>query len=154
MQRFIPDPLPLNVTHLPLFVSYGETDRGQVVYHAEYLHWFERARGAYIRKRGMSYREVEERGIILPVRQCGLRYLRPARYDDHVVITTGVVAVGRASMDFSYVVRLADAAPDDPAAILCTGQTEHAVTGPDGKPVRIPDWLAELCCAPERDDIA
>ena len=83
-------------------ISYGETDTMGVLYYAEYLHIFERARSEFIRACGMSYRDVEEKDIILPVREAQCRYRSPARYDDLVQVHTAISQWGRASMRFVY----------------------------------------------------
>ena len=83
-------------------ISYGETDTMGVLYYAEYLHIFERARSEFIRACGMSYRDVEEKDIILPVREAQCRYRSPARYDDLVQVHTAISEWGRASMRFVY----------------------------------------------------
>lgn len=121
-------------------VSYGETDCAGVVYYGEYLHWFERARSRLIRDRGMSYSEVEGRGVLLPVRRAEVRYIRPARYDEEVFVRCAVSSWGRASVTFAYQVF----GPPDRSVLLAVGETEHAAIGPDWKPLRIPDWLKAL----------
>src|ERR671933_1853959 len=63
-------------------VIYGDTDQMGVVYYANYLRFFEGARGEWIRQLGLTYAQIEERGIYLPVLEVGVRYLKPARYDD------------------------------------------------------------------------
>lgn len=120
-------------------VSYGETDTMGVVYYAEYLHIFERARSEYIRTCGMSYAEVEKRGVLLPVREAQCRYRKPAHYDDLLQIHTGISEWSRASLRFVYEVR-----NEDKTIVLATGMTQHATVNPDGKPVPIPDWLKDL----------
>lgn len=107
-----------------------------VLYYAEYLHLFERARSEFIRARGMSYAEVERRGIYLPVREAACRYRHPARYDDLVWIRTGINEWGRASMRFVYELR-----NEDKSLVLATGSTQHAVVNAQGKPTAMPDWL-------------
>ncbi len=119
------------------FVSYGETDAMQVLYYAEYLHIFERARSFYIRTQGMSYQTVEERGILLPVREARCRYRKPIRYDELIYVHTGISQWGRASVTFAYEIRNAD-------QTHATGMTQHACVSPDGKPVPVPAWLKEL----------
>lgn len=121
------------------FVSYGETDTMGVLYYAEYLHVFERARSFFIREHGMSYAEVEERGIILPVREAQSRYRVPVRFDDEILVRVGVSTWKRASMKFAYEVW-----NKDKTILHATGMTEHAAVNREGKPVRIPDWLKEL----------
>src|SRR5438309_7914556 len=63
-------------------VLYGDTDQMGVVYYGNYLRFFEAARGDWIRNLGLTYAQIEERGIFLPVLEVGVRYLKPARYDD------------------------------------------------------------------------
>jgi acyl-CoA thioester hydrolase len=120
-------------------VSYGETDAMGVVYYAEYLHLFERARGLFIRERGMSYAEVERRGLFLPVREAQCRYRIPARYDDEIWIRCGISEWRRASILFAYQVYA-----QDRATLMAEGRTEHACVNAEGRPVRVPDWLKEL----------
>jgi acyl-CoA thioester hydrolase len=120
-------------------VSYGETDAMGVVYYANYLHLFERGRGELIRGLGFSYAVVEERGIFLPVREATCRYLAPARYDDIIHIRTGLSSRSRASLSFVYEILNADQ-----TAVLTRGATQHAVVNAQGRPVRVPDWLADL----------
>ncbi len=120
-------------------VSYGETDAMGVVYYGEYLHIFERSRHQFIRERGMSYNEVEARGIMLPVREVGCRYRVSSHFDDLLWIRAGVQHCRRASLVFVYEVR------DEPRTrLLATGFTEHALVDLTGKPVRMPDWFKAL----------
>ena len=121
------------------FISYGETDAMGVVYHAEYLHLFERSRSKFIRESGMSYRETEERGIMLPVREASCRYRAPISYDQEILVHVGIEKWGRASVDFIYEIW-----NRDKTVLHATGMTGHACTDKSGKPVRIPDWLKEM----------
>ncbi len=120
-------------------VSYGETDAMNVVYYAEYLHYFERARNAYLHERGMSYALVEARGIYLPVREASCRYRSPLRFDDLIYIRVGVVEWGRASILFEYEIWNADK-----IRLMATGKTQHACVNKDGRPVATPEWLSVL----------
>lgn len=120
-------------------ISYGETDTMGVLYYAEYLHVFERARSEYIRCRGMSYRDVEERGILLPVREAQCRYRAPARYDDLVQVHAGISEMGRASLRFVY-----ELWNEDKSHLLATGSTQHALVNREGRPVAMPDWFRAL----------
>lgn len=110
-----------------------------VLYYAEYLHLFERARSAFIRQLGMSYAEVEKRGIILPVREARCRYRAPARYDDLVQIRTAVSQWGRASLHFLYEIW-----NEDKTRLLAEGMTQHALINREGRPVPMPDWFRQL----------
>ena len=120
-------------------VSYGETDAMNVVYYAEYFHLFERARNEYIRERGMTYKEVEARGIYLPVREAEARYRFPLRYDDLVHIRAEITEWRRASMLFEYEIY-----NEDKSAVATSGSTLHACVNNEGKPVPVPDWLRGL----------
>ncbi|MBA4356893.1 MAG: thioesterase family protein [Humidesulfovibrio sp.] len=120
-------------------VSYGETDAMGVLYYAEYLHIFERSRGLFIRQRGMSYSEVEERGILLPVREAWCRYRSPSRYDDEIHVHCAVSEWNRASLRFVYEIKNAER-----DRLLAQGSTEHACVNRQGKPVAVPDWLKTL----------
>ncbi len=121
-------------------VSYGETDAMGVVYYAEYFHIFERARGLFLRERGMGYHLVEQRGILLPVREATCRYRIPARYDDLLQVHCGVAEWRRASMRIVYEVWNADR-----TQVTAQGATEHPMVNPQGKPVAVPDWFKALC---------
>ena len=134
---------PNDSTWLGHRVSYGETDTMGVLYYAEYLHLFERVRSEYIREHGMSYVEVEKRGIYLPVREAQCRYRHSARYDDYLWILTGIAEWGKASMRFVYEIY-----NEDKSLLLATGMTHHAVVNGEGRPVPVPPWLKVL----RRDD--
>ena len=121
------------------FVSYGETDAMKVLYYAEYLHLFERARSRFIRERGMSYAEVEQKGFYLPIREASCRYRSPARYDDRIFIRCGISDWNRASLKFIY-----EMYDENKSVLHATGMTEHACVNPEGRPVRIPDWLKRM----------
>ncbi|MBD5539393.1 MAG: acyl-CoA thioesterase [Desulfovibrio sp.] len=130
---------PVPETWFPHRVSYGETDCMGVLYYAEYLHIFERARSAYIRERGMSYADVEKKGVILPVREAECRYRSPARYDELVLVRTGVSEWGRASLRFVY-----EMWNEDKTRLLATGMTQHALVDATGRPIRMPEWFRRL----------
>ena len=130
---------PAKDTWYTHYVSYGETDAMAVLYHAEYLHLFERSRSQFIRETGLSYREAEERGIMLPVREASCRYRTPVRYDERIHVRAGISKWGRASVEFVYEIW-----NDDKSVLHATGMTSHACVNHAGKPVPIPDWLKEL----------
>ncbi len=133
---------PKPETWLSHRVSYGETDTMGVVYYAEYLHFFERSRNEFIRERGLTYRQCEERGLFLPVREASCRYRCSVRYDDLIWIRVGVSEWRRASMTFIYEVY-----DEQRSKVMATGFTQHACIDSSGKPVAVPEWLKELFCA-------
>ncbi|WP_274364898.1 acyl-CoA thioesterase [Paenibacillus thermotolerans] len=116
-----------------LRVRYAETDQMGVVYHGNYLTWFEIGRTEFIRDRGLAYKQAEELGLRMPVVDVHARYHAPAKYDDLVEIHTRIKDVGAVRMLFEYEVRLAD----DPKTLLATGESEHVWVDGDWKPVRI-----------------
>ncbi|MHB8764391.1 MAG: acyl-CoA thioesterase [Deferrisomatales bacterium] len=123
-------------------VIYGDTDNMGVVYYANYLRYFELGRNEYMRGRGLTYREVEARGLMLPVSEARCRYLRPARYDDRLTVETRVRRAKGARVVFAYALR------NEAGEVVAEGETEHAVVGDSGRPVRLAaDLLAAL--APE-----
>ena len=87
----------------------------------------------------MCYRDVEEKDIILPVREAQCRYRSPARYDDLVQVHTAISEWGRASMRFVY-----EMWNEDKTRVLATGSTQHALVNRQGRPVAVPDWLHDL----------
>ena len=125
---------PLAAGRTAVRVRYPETDRMGVVYHAHYWVWYELGRTELMRELGLPYAEVEQRhSLFFPVTKLGGRYLAPARYDDRVTVRTRLVSVGGARMRFEYELY------EDPGdRLLATGFTEHAVTGIDGRPRRLP----------------
>jgi len=131
----------------PIRVRYGDTDQMGFAYYAHYLRWFEIGRAEMIRSLGTSYRSVEEQGTTLPVVEAHCRYRRPARYDDLIMIETGVERMSRAAVRFAYrVVRESD------GELLASGHTEHCFLGRDGRPGRPVPALAEMLARAPRAD--
>ena len=120
-------------------VRYGETDQMGVVYHANYLSFFEIARTELIRLRGVAYRALEENGLRLMVTEAGLQYHSPGHYDDELAITARLGESGPARVRFDYEVRRAG--EED---VLVTGHTVLASIDVDGRPCRLPPELREL----------
>lgn len=115
-----------------LRVRYAETDQMGVVYHANYLVWFEVGRTELLRTLGWTYREMEASGYSLPVISAACQYHRPARYDDELeVMTTGTV-LSPVRLAFDYEILRG-------GERIVTGRTEHASLNPKGRPVRLPD---------------
>ncbi|WP_291321942.1 thioesterase family protein [Desulfonatronospira sp.] len=131
---------PAPETRHPHRVSYGETDAMGVVYYANYLHWFEMARSTYIRERGIGYAEIEARGVFLPVTEAWCKYMQPCRFDELIFIRAAVSRWGKASFTFCY-----EVLSREQDRVLTLGRTEHVCMGPEGRPVRVPAWLKEMC---------
>jgi acyl-CoA thioester hydrolase len=110
-----------------------------VAYYAHYLRWFEIGRTEYLRELGVSYREVEARGVLFPVAEAHVKYHVPVRYDELIEIRTRLDSVKKASLKLSY--EITDA---EKGTLHATGYTVHAAADTGGKVVRIPEELATL----------
>lgn len=119
-------------------VRYAETDQMGVVYHANYLVWFEVGRVELIRQIGLDYRAMEaEDGCMIAVVEATARYKAPARYDEELVVRTRVTAFRAALLKFGYEVLRAD-----DGLLLCTGETVHVVVGKDMRRRAMPERYA------------
>jgi acyl-CoA thioester hydrolase len=118
-------------------VRYAETDRMDVVYHSNYLIWFETARIQMLDQIGIPYREIEARGLLLPVLTASAEYKSPARFDDHLEIHLYMKKKPRARMHFEYEVKRGD-------ELLCTGSTSHGFMDKNGKGLRPPEEFLKL----------
>jgi acyl-CoA thioester hydrolase len=120
-------------------VRYAETDQMGVVYHANYLVWFEVGRVEYIRQLGLDYKSMErEEGCGIAVADVSARFKAPAQYDDELVIQTRLLAARGAVVRFGY--RIVRAADD---LLLCEGETVHIVVGKDMKRRTLPKKYAD-----------
>ncbi len=94
---------------LPVRVYYEDTDAGGVVYYANYLKYLERARTEFIRALGVDQgRLLAETGLAFAVRALSAEYLKPARLDDELSVTTAIEALGRAQVTFAQSIRRGD----------------------------------------------
>jgi len=133
------EPSPQSISS-PYRVLYGDTDAGGVVYNANYLRFFELGRSDFMRTYVCSYREIEERGLILPVTEAFARYKAPAFYDDLISIETRISDLTRYTCTFNYRVTRQDEGRSRPT-LLVKGYTIHAAITRDGKLAKIPDYL-------------
>lgn len=112
-------------------VRYAETDMMGVVYHGNYLPWFEVGRTTLLKEMGLSYREMEQQGYRLPVLEVTAKYHRPAVYDDTLTIVTRLQEVPVLRIRLEYEVRRGE-------ELLATGETVHVFIDREGRPVRPP----------------
>ena len=124
-------------------VRYVETDQMGVVYHSNYLIWFEVGRVEFIRQLGLNYRQMEEQdGCGISVVDAHARFRAPARYDDELVIETRLLAARGAVIKFGYsILRETD------GVLLCEGETVHVCVGKDMKKRSLPRKYAERFAA-------
>ena len=132
---------PANETRVR--VRYVETDQMGVVYHSNYLVWFEIGRVEFIRQLGLNYKQMEEEdGCGISVVDVHARYRAPARYDDELVIETRLLAARGAVVKFGYrILRVGD------GLLLCEGETMHVCVGENMKKMCLPPKYAERFAA-------
>lgn len=119
-----------------LRVRYAETDAMGVVYHANYLVWFEVGRGDYFRAIGQDYGEWENAGYLLPVTDAYARFHASARYGDLITVRTHMAEIRSRSLTLAYHV---SAATD--ATKLATGWTKHLCVDKQGRICRLPTHM-------------
>ena len=112
-------------------VRYAETDMMGIVYHANYLPWFEVARTQLLREQGFPYRQLETDGYRLPVLEVAAKYRRPARYDDTLTIVATLREKPLLRIRIEDEVFRGD-------ELLATGQSAHAFCDLTGRPTRPP----------------
>ncbi len=123
-------------------VRYAETDQMGVAYHANYLVWCEVGRTDFIRDLGVTYAEMERRGVLLAVSEASLRFHASARYDDLVRITTRLADVRSRLVTFEYdLARVGDGGDADR---LASARTELISLAPGGRPVAMPKEFRTL----------
>ena len=127
-------------------VRYAESDQMGVAYHANYLVWCEVGRTDLIRQLGMTYAEMERRGVMLAVADAHLRYHASARYDDVVRIVTRLTGVRSRMVTFAYDLHRVDAGGSD-AIRLASATTTLVSIDRDGKPTALPAEMREMLAA-------
>ena len=120
-------------------IRYGETDQMGHAYYANYLFWFEQARGAWCRDRGFTYKQFEEQGVFLPVVEVHIRYKGEVKYDDWIEVRVWVSETKRAAVKFEYEI------VNESTGKVCTeGYTWHVFMGTERKAISIPENIKTL----------
>ncbi len=130
---------PTFVSETPLRVRYAETDAMGIVHHASYIIWFEVGRSDWMRQQGMSYADVEASGYLLVVSEVQARFMRPARYDELVVIRTRVAELKSRKLRFEY-----EVVGQATGETLVVGATSHIMTDRAGRVTTFPAALRAL----------
>ncbi len=126
-------------------VYYEDTDCGGVVYYANYLKYFERARTHYLEERGLSVAGLLQEGTQFMVVRAELEYRSPARYGETLMIETTVSESGRASLTFSHLVRERDS-----GRAVVEGSATLVTTTLQGKVKRLEPQLVRTLQGPPR----
>ena len=120
-------------------VSYSETDRMGIVHHSNYAKYCENARWEAFRSLGLSYSEIENSGIILPVVDMALKYVKPAKYDDTLTIQVRFVRIFGAKLRIEY-----DIFNEYNELINSAHTTLAFVDEASGKPCRAPEFISSI----------
>jgi acyl-CoA thioester hydrolase len=128
----------MKIFHCNVRVRYAETDRMGYVYYGNYATYFEVARVEALRELGVTYKSLEDQGVLLPVRHFSIEYKRPAHYDDLLNIQTSIQLQSPTSLLFHYSTYRLD-------EMLNTAQTTLVfVDAASGRPMRCPDDIRSL----------
>jgi acyl-CoA thioester hydrolase len=118
---------------------YVDTDRSQVVYHANYLRYFEFGRASLMRHAAYPYKQIEESGYIYPIIKVEVNYYTPLFYDDLMLIHTSPATLELVKLQFDYIIT-----NQQTGEVVCTGFTKHCAVNTSGTPVEIDDKTREL----------
>ena len=128
----------MKIFSVQIKVRYCETDQMGLVHHGSYVNYFEEARIAWISNLGFSYSEMEKSGIILPVSKLNVSYLRPAYFDDNLVVNVELAEMPTSRLIFNYMIK------KNNNEVVVTGNTVLAFLNKETKrPVRCPDYILE-----------
>jgi acyl-CoA thioester hydrolase len=116
-----------------------ETDQMGIVHHSNYYAYFEEARTQFIKASGMSYSEMEERGVMLPLVESSCKYIQGAKYEDELIIKTWIKELTPIKVEFNYsVIRERDQKE------IAKGSTLHAFVDSNFKIVNIRKKNSEI----------
>lgn len=119
-------------------VRYGETDQMGVVYYGNYAQYFEMGRTEWLRKLGISYRWMEENGIMLPVTELQVKYHKSATYDDVLRVETSLLKLPGIRISFDYKIF------NENDELLTSGMTTLVfIDKKTGKPILAPEYILE-----------
>ncbi len=117
-------------------VRYSEVDRFGVAHNKHYFEWFEVGRTEYCRQKGISYKEIEERGYVLVVVEAFCRYRRPLRYDDRFLIQVACREAKPKKIVFAYQLLSLDR-----STIIAQGYTVHVPVNSKAEVISLPDSI-------------
>jgi acyl-CoA thioester hydrolase len=118
---------------------YADTDAMGIVYHANYLRFFEMGRTEFLREIGFPYKRLDsDEGVMLPLADVSIKYKKPALYDELLEIRTTIAELKNASVTMEYEIY------NEKGELLTTGKTRHAVTDENIKPIVLKKHAPEL----------
>ena len=129
----------MKIDEIQIRVRYGETDQMGVVYHGNYALYLEMGRVEWLRKLGISYKYMEEKGIMLPVVSLNINYKKPAVYDDVINVKTQLKKAPSAKIEFDYEIT------NQMGEILTTASTILVfVDKKTNRPVKAPKYILDV----------
>ena len=129
----------MNSFETKIRVEYHHTDQMGIVHHSNYVKFFEVARTEWLRANGLTYAEMERRGVMMPIVDVAVKYRNPAVYDELISVTAFVDAMPMARMTFRYEVR-----GEDGREIASGSTTLGFIDSQTRRPMRAPQWLLEV----------
>jgi acyl-CoA thioester hydrolase len=120
-----------------LIVRYAETDQMGSVHHASYLIYMEAARVEHLKAAGLPYHEMEKAGLFLPVVELAVKYHKPAKFGQKLLMTSRILPLSGIRLKVEY-------ALGESGILLMEGYSLHAFVGRDGKPSRPPREIRQL----------
>jgi acyl-CoA thioester hydrolase len=111
---------------------YADTDRSTVVYHSNYLCYFEFGRTSLMRDVAYAYKEIEESGFVYPIIDLGINFYQPLYYDDLMHVYTRPTHLERVRLQFDYTITHAEK-----GYLVCIGFTKHCALNAAGIPVAV-----------------
>ena len=129
----------MKIDEIQIRVRYGETDQMGVVYHGNYALYLEMGRIEWLRKLGISYKSMEENGIMLPVVSLSINYKKSAGYDDVINVKTQLKSKPTAKIEFEY-----EITNDKGEIITIANTTLVFIDMKTNRPVRAPQYILEL----------
>ena len=129
----------MNSFETQIRVEYHHTDQMGIVHHSNYVKFFEVARTEWLRAAGLTYAEMERRGVMMPIVEVQVKYRQPAYYDELITVRAEVSELPMARMTFRYEIRGED------GRYIASGLTTLGfIDKQTRRPQRAPQWLMEV----------
>lgn len=133
----------MSIQHLEITtgitVRYAETDQMGIAHHSNYPIWFEESRTNFFKKIGYKYSYIESKGILLPLTGMSCKFIKPAKYEENLIIKTMISRLTHVRVGFHY-----EIFNKDNEKIVAIGETNHGWTDRDLNPVAIKKLIPDL----------
>ena len=131
-----PEKTTINSCEIEIIPRYCETDQGGVIHHSIYPIYFEMGRTELLRANGIAYKDLEKAGFFMVVAQLSLKYRRPARYDELLILRTNCSKVTPAKIEHTY-----ELTHKKTGQLLTQGSSILACVDEAGRPTRVPQFM-------------